>query len=239
MPSIETSSTSSSASTSSDAASAEAAGDSRTCSGMSALLNVRRTSAYSARSDKYRGPTLTSARRPPPARPTTGGWPGPTDLTLYLDAPLRGLAAGLGANAETASRMAAAVQRDPETALRVHTRDELGVDPFELPSPVAAGISSLIAFSAGALTPLLPYLAALTVLGASLAVTAAALLAGGMVVGRLTGRPLLRSGLRQLALGAIAIGVTFAVGSLIGGRGGCTLAGCCLRLAWSVPSRAK
>src|SRR5580692_8141338 len=97
MPSIETSSTSSSASTSSDAASAEAAGDSRTCSGMSALLNVHRTSAYSARSDKYRGLTLTSAGRPPAARPTTGEWPGRTDLTLYLylDAALRGLAAGL------------------------------------------------------------------------------------------------------------------------------------------------
>jgi vacuolar iron transporter family protein len=40
--------------------------------------------------------------------------------------------------------------------------------------------------------------------------------AGGMTVGRLTGRPLLRSGLRQLALGAVAVAVTFAVGSLIG-----------------------
>jgi len=44
-----------------------------------------------------------------------------------------------------------------------------------------------------------------------------ALLTGGMVVGRLTGRPLLRSGLRQLGLGAIAVAVTFVVGSLIGG----------------------
>jgi vacuolar iron transporter family protein len=46
-----------------------------------------------------------------------------------------------------------------------------------------------------------------------------ALVAGGMTVGRLTGRPPLRSGLRQLALGALAIGVTFAVGSLIGSHG--------------------
>jgi VIT1/CCC1 family predicted Fe2+/Mn2+ transporter len=37
-----------------------------------------------------------------------------------------------------------------------------------------------------------------------------------MAVGRLTGRPLLRSGLRQLALSAVAVAVTFAVGSLIG-----------------------
>ena len=45
--------------------------------------------------------------------------------------------AGYGADPETAARMAAAVSRDPDTALRVHTREELGVDPFELPSAVS------------------------------------------------------------------------------------------------------
>jgi VIT1/CCC1 family predicted Fe2+/Mn2+ transporter len=125
---------------------------------------------------------------------------------------------GYGADPGTAARMAAAVSRDPDTALRVHTREELGVDPFELPSAVMAGVSSLVAFSAGALVPLLPYLAGLPTLAASLGIAAAALVAGGMVVGRLTGRPMLRSGLRQLALGAVAVGVTFAVGSLIGGH---------------------
>jgi VIT1/CCC1 family predicted Fe2+/Mn2+ transporter len=123
---------------------------------------------------------------------------------------------GYGADAETAARMAAAVSQDPETALRVHTREELGVDPFELPSAVLAGISSLIAFSLGALLPLLPYLLGLPSLAAALGVAAVALAGGGMAVGRITGRPLLRSGLRQLALGAVAIAVTFAVGSLIG-----------------------
>ena len=125
--------------------------------------------------------------------------------------------AGYGADPETAARMAAAVSRDPDTALRVHTREELGVDPFELPSAGVAGVSSLIAFSTGALIPLLPYLAGLSVLAASLGISAVALLTGGMVVGRLTGRPLLSSGLRQLGLGAIAVAVTFVVGSLIGG----------------------
>ena len=47
-----------------------------------------------------------------------------------------------------------------------------------------------------------------------------ALVVGGMVVGRLTGRSVLRSGLRQLALGALAIGVTYGVGSLIGSHAG-------------------
>ena len=112
--------------------------------------------------------------------------------------------------------MAAAISADPDTALRVHAREELGVDPSELPSPVLAGASSLAAFSSGALVPLLPYLAGFDALGAALAITAVALLVGGMTVGRLTGRPLLRSGLRQLAFGAVAVAVTFAVGSLIG-----------------------
>jgi vacuolar iron transporter family protein len=123
-----------------------------------------------------------------------------------------------GADLDTAARMAAAVSRDPDTALRVHTREELGVDPFELPSPVLAGVSSLVAFSLGALVPLLPYLAGLATLTASLGITAVALVAGGMFVGRLTGRPMLRSGLRQLILGAVAVGMTFAVGALIGGQ---------------------
>jgi vacuolar iron transporter family protein len=129
--------------------------------------------------------------------------------------------AGYGADPVTAARMAAAVSADPDTALRVHTREELGVDPFDLPSALLAGGSSLIAFSVGAVIPLLPYLAGVkgtgAALGAALGVAAVALLAGGMVVGKLTGRSLLRAGLRQLVLGAIAVAVTFAVGHLIGG----------------------
>src|SRR6201997_2431398 len=96
-----------------------------------------------------------------------------------------------GANAETAGRMAAAVSSDPNTALRVHTREELGVDPEELPSPVLAGVASLIAFSCGALVPLFPYLVGASALWVSLVLTAVALTGGGMVVGRLTGRPVL------------------------------------------------
>jgi VIT1/CCC1 family predicted Fe2+/Mn2+ transporter len=121
-----------------------------------------------------------------------------------------------GADSATATRMAAAVSKDPDTALRLHTREELGVDPNELPSPVLAGAMSLVAFSAGALVPLLPYLLGATVLWFSLVLTAIALICGGMVVGRLTGRPVLRSGLRQFALGAVAIGITYGIGTLIG-----------------------
>jgi vacuolar iron transporter family protein len=123
-----------------------------------------------------------------------------------------------GADADTAARMAAAVSKDPDTALIVHTRQELGVDPRELPSPLLAGAASLAAFSLGALIPLLPYLFGAHSLAISLGLTAAALAAGGMAVGRITGRPLLRSGLRQVALGGLAVAVTYGVGALIGAQ---------------------
>ena len=132
---------------------------------------------------------------------------------------LAGYFRGYGADADTAARMAAAVSKDPDTALRIHTREELGVDPTELPSPVLAGFASLLAFSIGALLPLLPYLLGAPELALSLAITAVALAIGGTVVGRLTGRPLLRSGLRQLLFGAVAIGVTYGIGTLIGHHG--------------------
>jgi vacuolar iron transporter family protein len=121
-----------------------------------------------------------------------------------------------GADPDTATRMAAAVSQDPDLALQLHTRDELGVNPDKLPSPLLAGGASLVAFSLGALLPLLPYLLGLDTLLLPLAVAGVALLAGGMAVGRLTGRPLLRSGLRQLALGALAVIVTYGIGRLIG-----------------------
>jgi VIT1/CCC1 family predicted Fe2+/Mn2+ transporter len=123
---------------------------------------------------------------------------------------------GYGADAETAAKMAAAVSKDPETALRFHTRDELGLDADDLPSAVLAGSASLVAFSVGALLPLIPYLFGFPGLLAAMLITAAALVGGGMFVGRLTGRPLLRSGARQLLLGGVAVAVTFFVGHLIG-----------------------
>ncbi len=123
---------------------------------------------------------------------------------------------GYGADAETAAKMAAAVSRNPDIALRLHTRDELGLDSEDLPSPLLAGGASLAAFSVGALLPLIPYLAGFPSLTAAMVITAVALVGGGMTVGRLTGRPVWKSGLRQLLLGAIAVVVTYSIGILIG-----------------------
>jgi VIT1/CCC1 family predicted Fe2+/Mn2+ transporter len=81
---------------------------------------------------------------------------------------------------------------------------------------VIAGIASFVAFSIGALIPLAPYVVGVNSLVVALALTAMALITGGMLVGRITGRPLIRAAARQLLLGTISVAVTFAVGRLIG-----------------------
>ncbi|MET8083196.1 VIT1/CCC1 transporter family protein [Micromonospora sp. NPDC005237] len=121
---------------------------------------------------------------------------------------------------DLATQVAEAVRRDPEEALRVHVREELGVDPDDQPSPWAAAISSFLLFSVGALIPLLPYLLGATELWLALAVGGLGLFAAGAVVARFTNRPWWTSGLRQLVLGAAAAGATYLVGSLIGVQGG-------------------
>jgi VIT1/CCC1 family predicted Fe2+/Mn2+ transporter len=107
---------------------------------------------------------------------------------------------------------------DPERALDTFVREEIGLSAQTMGSPISAGIGSLLAFSAGAFVPLVPYLA----VGASLAfplsigLAIAALFAVGVGVSRLTHHRPIRTGLRQAALGAAAAIVTYAVGSMLG-----------------------
>ena len=122
---------------------------------------------------------------------------------------------GYGLDLDLASQVAAEMSTRPEAALRMHTLEEFGVNPEELPSPWVAAALSMVSFALGAIIPLLPYLAGATSLVASVVLTAIALFAGGAVVGRLTSRPLLRCGFRQLALGTLAAAVTYGIGQAI------------------------
>lgn len=142
-----------------------------------------------------------------------------TELERNPDAEQAELAdmyAEMGLSRETADRVAAEVHADPELAVRVHVTQELGVDPDEQPSPLTAGISSFLAFSLGALLPILPFLVGQPSLLAGLAVGGAGLFVAGVLVARYTTRTWWQNGLRQLLFGAIAAGATFVVGHLIG-----------------------
>ena len=123
-----------------------------------------------------------------------------------------------GVHPDTARDMAAQLHADPAEALRLHAQEELGVDPTDLPSPWTAASSSFLCFSVGALLPLLTYLLGLDSLPVALTVAGVALFTAGAVTSRFTNRGALYSGLRQLALGALAAAVTYGVGHLIGAQ---------------------
>ena len=124
-----------------------------------------------------------------------------------------------GVDPVTAAEVARQLSRDPETAWRVHAREELGVDPDDLPSPWVAAGSSFAAFTVGALVPVLPYLFGATALLLPVLLALVALFAAGAVVSRFTERSALYSGGRQLLLGGLAAALTFGVGNLVGSTG--------------------
>jgi vacuolar iron transporter family protein len=118
-----------------------------------------------------------------------------------------------------AAEVARQIHTDVNNAVSVHAREELGVDPDDLASPMLAAVSSFLSFAVGALLPVLPYLLGATSLLPGLLVTLLALFACGAVVTQVTSRSWWYGGLRQTVLGAAAAGLTYLFGSLVGGAG--------------------
>ena len=121
-----------------------------------------------------------------------------------------------GVEDDLAQRVATQLHRDPDTALRLHVVAELGLNPEDKPSPRTAAVSSFLTFSAGALVPLLPYLFGFSLLWAALVSGGLGLAVAGALSSRFTHRPWWYAALRQLVFGAVAAGVTYAVGTAIG-----------------------
>jgi VIT1/CCC1 family predicted Fe2+/Mn2+ transporter len=132
------------------------------------------------------------------------------------EAELAALYEARGVEPELAREVARQLSRDPEQALEVHAREELGVDPGDLPSPTVAAVSSFGSFALGALLPVLPYLLGASALWPAVVVALLGLFLCGAVVAKVTARTWWWSGLRQLALGGAAAGVTYALGALFG-----------------------
>lgn len=103
-------------------------------------------------------------------------------------------------------------------ALAAHARDELGLDEERRARPLQAACVSALAFSAGAILPLVaiglsppPARAAICV-----AVTLLALALLGDTGARLGAAPRRKATLRVLVWGAVAMAVTAAIGALVG-----------------------
>ncbi|MEK9522102.1 VIT family protein [Streptomyces venezuelae] len=134
-------------------------------------------------------------------------------------AELTGLLAARGLSTDVARE--AAEQLTARDALRAHARVELGIDPDRLTVPWHAAAASCLAFTVGALLPLLAIV--LPPASARLWVTVLSVLAALALTGwwsaRLGAAPAGRAILRNVAGGALAMAVTYGAGSLLGSTG--------------------
>ncbi len=123
-----------------------------------------------------------------------------------------------GISADVSLEMARNIMADPELALEVHAREELGIDPSQLGNPIEAAVSSFGTFAVGAALPLAPWF----FMGGASAVVASITLGllGAVVIGvtlaRATERPAMATVSRQVLITAFAAAVTYALGSLVG-----------------------
>jgi VIT1/CCC1 family predicted Fe2+/Mn2+ transporter len=133
---------------------------------------------------------------------------------------LAGLYRDKGLSAELAHEVA--VQLTARDALGAHAETELGIDPDELTNPWEAAWASFLSFTVGALLPLLAIV--LPPAPVRLYVTVGAVLAAlavcGWVSARLGQAPVARAVLRNMAGGAVAMGVTYLAGVLLRAAGG-------------------
>lgn len=123
-----------------------------------------------------------------------------------------------GLDEAQASSLAQHLMSDPELALQTHAREELGIDPDGLGSPWGAAWSSFVAFSVGALVPLVPWFVGggTGALVASIVLTLATALAVGAALAHFTGRSKIHSAARQAGIAAAAAAITWVLGSLVG-----------------------
>ncbi|MDP6894541.1 MAG: VIT1/CCC1 transporter family protein, partial [Acidimicrobiales bacterium] len=107
-----------------------------------------------------------------------------------------------GLDPDLAEEVARQIMANSEIALEVHIREELGVNPEQLGSPILAAGSSFVSFSFGAFVPLVPWLlgegnAAIWVSAIS-GIMCTALVGG--VLARLSGRSIIKTSLRQMSV---------------------------------------
>jgi vacuolar iron transporter family protein len=124
-----------------------------------------------------------------------------------------------GLSEDEARRLADSLMADKSTALDTLVREELGIDPDELGgSAWGAAATSFLLFAIGAIIPVAPFLAlsGTPAIAGSLALSGLAMAAIGAGTTLFTGRSVVFSAVRQLAIGLAAAGITFAMGRLIG-----------------------
>ncbi len=123
-----------------------------------------------------------------------------------------------GVPKEDARKIANLMIDNPDTGLNTLVREELGLNPEDLVSPVGAMLSSFFSFGIGAIVPLLPFLLGQSQwnLPVSVGITGITLFCVGALLSLYTNRNPFLLGLRMLAIGAGAGILTFVIGRLLG-----------------------
>ena len=139
-------------------------------------------------------------------------WPEDEEEELKLIYEAKGL------TEEEAAVVAKRVMETPGVALETMVREQLGMDPADLGSPIGASLFSFVAFVMGALIPILPYVvdAGGVSFTLSAALSAGALMVVGGATALMAGKTLLWGSLRMFLAGGSAAAVTYGVGRLIG-----------------------
>jgi vacuolar iron transporter family protein len=143
------------------------------------------------------------------------------ELARYPDEEAEELAliyAARGVPIEQARAMTKEMVKDPVRALDTLAREELGLNPDDLGSPWGAAIYSLLAFSAGAIVPLIPFFftaARHKVLFAS-GLAGVCLFGVGATLSLFSGKNAWLGGLRMLFIGGAAGAATFGIGKWLG-----------------------
>jgi vacuolar iron transporter family protein len=111
-----------------------------------------------------------------------------------------------------------ATQLHAHDALAAHAETELGIDPDQLTSPWAAATSSAISFTIGSILPLAAIMIAPISLkvGITVVAVAIALVLTGFLSARAGGTSHMRSIVRNVAGGLLAMGVTYGIGRFVG-----------------------
>jgi VIT1/CCC1 family predicted Fe2+/Mn2+ transporter len=117
-----------------------------------------------------------------------------------------------------AREAAAGMFHDPEHALDVLAREELGLNPQALGSPWGAAVSSFLSFGAGAVIPLIPFILRLgaTALPVAVGAAAVALFMVGAMLTLFTARSAIWGGLRMVLIGGGAGVATYLIGRALG-----------------------
>jgi VIT1/CCC1 family predicted Fe2+/Mn2+ transporter len=125
--------------------------------------------------------------------------------------------AARGMAAEDARAFARKIVADPDLAIKVLAREELGLDPDNLGSASQAAIWSFASFAVGAILPVIPFALGLAAPSAVAAgVAAVALFGVGAATSLFSGRNAFLGGVRMLTIGAAAGAATFFIGRLFG-----------------------